>query len=203
MATLEEIKKLRETTGAGINAVREALDSSDGDIEKAKKYLREKGMAKSEKRKGNEAMNGVIGVYIHKGNRVVVVAEVVCETDFASRSEDLLKFANDIALQVAAAYPEFITVESVAEEKITELKEEAMKDLEGKPDNIKENIVKGKLEKYYSEKVLLKQKMFTDENKTVEDYLNEMVAKIGEKIVIKNFYKFEVAQDIAYCSNKL
>jgi elongation factor Ts len=200
MATLEEIKKLRDMTGAGINAVREALTASNGNTEEAIKYLRQKGMAKSDKRKGNEAKNGVLGVYIHTNSRVVVVVEVACETDFAAKSEDMVKFANDMALQVAAANPEFINTDSVSETKINEIKDEAMKDLEGKPENIKENIINGKIEKYYADKVLVKQKLFADDSKTVEDVMNELVAKIGEKIVIKSFNKFEVAQDVLSCS---
>jgi elongation factor Ts len=200
MATLEEIKQLRDMTGAGINAVREALAASNGNTEEAIKYLRQKGMAKSDKRKGNEAKNGVLGVYVHTNSRVVVVVEVACETDFAAKSEDMLKFANDMALQVAAANPEFVNTESVSETKINEIKDEAMKDLEGKPENIKENIINGKIEKYYADKVLVKQKLFADENKTVEDMINELVAKIGEKILIKSFSKFEVAQDVVTCS---
>lgn len=199
MATLEEIKSLRNETGAGINAVREALEHSKGDLDEARKYLRQKGMAKAEKRKDRTAANGVFGVYVHGNNRVVTVVEVSCETDFAAKSPDMLKFANDIALQVAAVNPEFLTVESVSEKKLGELNDTFEKELEGKPDNIKENIMKGKLDKYYAESVLIKQKLFTDEDRTVEDYMNEMVTKIGEKIEIKSFSKFEVAQNVQYC----
>ncbi len=200
MATLDEIKSLRTETGAGINAVREALEASKGDVEEAKKYLRQKGMAKADKRKDRTAANGILGVYVHRNNRVVTVVEVSCETDFAAKSPDMVKFANDLALQVAAANPEFINVESVSEKKLSELNDTFEKELEGKSDNIKENIMKGKLEKYYADAVLMKQTLFTDENRTVEDYLSEMVAKIGEKIEINSFSKFDVAQDIQYCS---
>jgi len=202
MSTVEEIKKLRDATGAGINAVREALKESKGDYDKAIKYLREKGVAKAEKRAGNEALNGVLGVYIHGNNSMVSVVEVLCETDFAAKSEDLKKFANDIALHVAASNPEFINEDSVSEEKVQELKDTAKKDLEGKPENVKENIMGGKLKKYYQEAVLLNQQFFSDDSKTVQDYLNEVVAKIGEKIVINSFTVFKVAQDINVCSLK-
>ncbi len=200
MASMEEIKSLRNETGAGINAVREALEVSKGDIEEAKKFLRQKGVAKADKRKDKTAANGILGVYIHSNNRVVTVVEVGCETDFAAKSPDMTKFANDLALQVAAANPEFLNVEGVSEKKLTELKDTFEKELEGKPDNIKENIMNGKMEKYYAESVLMKQKLFVDEDRTVEDYLNEMVTKIGEKIEVRSFSKFEVAQDVQYCA---
>ncbi len=200
MATVEQIKKLRDMTGAGVNSVREALDTSGDDLEKALAFLRQKGMAKSEKRKDRAASNGVLGTYIHSNNRVVVVVEVNCETDFAAKSADMLKFANDIALQVAATNPRFISVESIPENILNEEKETYLKDLEGKPEEVKTKILDGKLEKFYSETVLMKQVLFTDESKTVEDYLSEMLGKIGEKIVVKSFTKFEVAQDITSCS---
>ncbi|MCA9380763.1 elongation factor Ts, partial [Candidatus Dojkabacteria bacterium] len=151
MATMEEIKNLRNETGAGINAVREALKESNGDMEAAKKYLRQKGVAKAEKRKDRTAANGVLGVYIHGNGKVVTVVEVSCETDFAAKSPDMKKFADDLALQVAAANPEFITVDGVSKEKIAELNDTFTKELEGKPENIKENILKGKMEKYYAD----------------------------------------------------
>lgn len=197
---MEEIKNLRNETGAGINAVREALEASKGNLEEAKKYLRQKGIAKAEKRKDRTAANGTLGVYTHSNNRVVTVVEVSCETDFAAKSPDMQKFANDLALQVAAANPEFLTIENVSKEKISELNDTFEKELEGKPDNVKENILKGKMEKYYQVAVLTKQPLFADDSKTVEDYLNEMTSKIGEKIEIKSFSKFEVAQDVQYCS---
>ncbi|GAB4286114.1 MAG: translation elongation factor Ts [Candidatus Dojkabacteria bacterium] len=200
MATLDEIKRLRSMTGAGISAVKEALDSSGGDEKKALQYLRQKGMAKADKRKDNVAANGILGVYVHTNNRVVTVVEVDCETDFAAKSPDMQKFANDIALQIAAANPEFINIESVSDEKKSEIMDTAEKDLEGKPDNVKESIIKGKLDKYFKDAVLMEQVLFVDDTKTVKDYLNELVAKIGEKIVIRNFYKFQVAQDVKYCS---
>lgn len=200
MATIEEIKKLRDMTGAGINAVREALKETGDDTESALKYLRQKGMAKAEKRKDKSTANGVLGVYIHGNNRVVTVVEVGVETDFAANSEDVRTFANEMALQVAAANPEYILPENIDEKKMSELKDEYTKDLEGKPDNVKEKIMEGKLEKFYKTAVLLKQDLFSNDEKTVEDMISELVAKIGEKVEIKSFSKFEVAQDVKYCS---
>lgn len=202
MATIEEIKKLRDVSGAGINVVREALKESGEDFEAAMKYLRQKGMAKADKRKGNDAKNGILGVYIHTNNSVVVVVEVGCETDFAAKSEDMKVFANNLALHVAAVNPEFISEDSISEEKKNELKDEIDKQMEGKPEEIKEKMLEGKISKYSQDKVLLKQKLFTDDSKTVEDAINELVAKIGEKVEVRSFTKFEVAQDIKSCSLK-
>ena len=201
MASINKIKNLRAETGAGINAVREALDASGGNIDEAKKYLRQKGLAKAEKRKDRSTDNGILGVYVHN-NRVVTVVDIGCETDFAAKSPDMLSFANDLALHIAGANPEFLSVESISKERIEELNDTFEKDLKDEPDSIKENIKNGKMEKYYNESILIKQRLFTDEKKTVEDYLNEMVAKVGEKIEIRSFSKFEVAQDIQYCSNQ-
>lgn len=196
MATVDQIKKLRTSSGAGVNAIREALKETGGDEEKALAYLRKKGMAKAEKRKDNTAEYGVIGTYVHSNNQVVVTVEINTETDFAARGTDVVKFANDIALQVAAAGAQSITTEGIAEDTLKAQKETFEKELEGKPENVKEKILEGKLQKFYSESVLMHQSLFIDDTKTVEDYLNELVAKIGEKIVIKRFVKQTVAEDI-------
>jgi elongation factor Ts len=192
MATVEEIKQLRNMTGAGVNAVREALAASDGSTEKALEYLRKKGMAKADKRKDNETKNGVIGTYIHSNNQLVVLVEASVETDFAAKSPDVLKFAQDMALQIAAMGADYVTVDTIDPVRLSEEKQTFEKELEGKPDGVKEKILEGKLEKFYQDKVLMKQKLFTDENKSVEDYVNELVAKVGEKIEIKYFAKFQI-----------
>ncbi|MDQ6985893.1 MAG: elongation factor Ts [Candidatus Dojkabacteria bacterium] len=197
--TIDQIKKLREMSGAGVGAVRESLTVSNGDEEAAMKFLREKGVAKADKRKGRAALNGVLGVYVHSNNKVVVVVEVNCETDFAAKSPELLKFANDIALQVAAANPTFISRESVDADLLAQEKDTFLKELEGKPEGVKEKILEGKLEKFYTANALLEQTLFTDETRTVKDYISELVAKIGEKVEIKQFSKFEVAQDVVAC----
>ena len=200
MVSIEEIKKLREMTGAGINVVREALAETGDDTEAALKYLRQKGLAKAEKRKDRTTANGVFGVYTHVNNRVVTVVEVGVETDFAANSSDLKDFANNIALHIAAASPEFINPEDITEKKKSELNDEFTKDLEGKPEGVKENIMKGKMDKYYQKSVLMMQESFNEEGKTITDLINDLVIKIGEKVEIKTFYKFEVAQNVSYCS---
>ena len=198
MITVEQIKELRAQTGAGVNAVREALEKSEGDVEQAIKYLREKGLAKGDKRKGKTASNGILGTYIHSNNKLIVVVEVACETDFAEKSEDMAKFAKDLALHIAAKNPKYISVESVDKDVLAAEVELAEKGVENKPAEIKKTIIDGKLDKFYKETVLLKQELFTDETKTVGDYLNEMLVKIGEKVEITQFYKIQVGEVLVY-----
>lgn len=194
MITVEQIKELRSLTGAGVSSVKEALENSNGNTEEAIKYLREKGIAKGEKRKDKVAKNGTLGVYIHNNNKLVVVVEVASETDFAANTPDMQKFAKDLAIHIAAVNPLYVSVEAIDEATLNNEKEAASQGLEGKPENIKESIVNGKLEKFYKETVLLKQPFFVDESKTVEDALNDMVAKIGEKIQITQFYRIKVTE---------
>lgn len=198
MVTIDQIKELRNLTGAGVGAVREALETSNGDVNAAIKYLREKGLAKAAKRKGKVAENGILGTYIHSNKKFVVVVEVACETDFAAKSEDMVKFASDLAVHIAAVSPKFISVESIDKDTLAAEFNAAESGLENKPDEIRKTIVEGKLAKFYQEVVLLKQTLFTDETKTVEDYLNEMVAKIGEKVEITQFYKFQVGEPVVF-----
>lgn len=196
MATIQEIKELRALTGAGVNAVREALEATNGNVDESIKYLRSKGMAKAEKRKGKVAEHGILGTYVHSNNKFVVVVEVACETDFAAKSEDMVKFAKDLALHIAAVNPKYVNVDSIDKDVLEREKVAAEEGLEGKPENIKQTIIDGKLEKFYKENVLLKQNFFSDESKKVEDLLNEMLAKIGEKIEITYFYKFAVGEEV-------
>lgn len=195
---IEDIKKLRDMTGVGVNAVREALEKSEGNFDAAIAYLREKGMAKSAKRKGNMADNGFIAVYTHQNSRFVVVTQVSCETDFAANSDDLKKFANDIALHVAAVNPTYIEVDSVPGDVVDSEKKVFEAEVAGKPAEVKEKIMEGKLAKFFGENVLMEQKLFTDETKTVKDYLNELVAKLGEKIEVSYFYKFSIKDGINF-----
>lgn len=195
MITLDQIKELRSRTGVGVNAVREALEHSNGDMDAAVKYLREKGIAKADKRKDRLASNGILGTYIHPNSRVVTVVEVACETDFAAKSEDMKKFATDIALHIAAVSPKFVNVMSIDKNILAGEFSAAEAGLENKPENVRKTIIDGKLEKFYKETVLMKQNLFSDETKTVEDYLNELIAKVGEKIEVTQFYRFQVADN--------
>lgn len=196
MATIEQIKELRDLTGAGVNAVREALEASNGNIEESVKYLRNKGMAKAEKRKGKVAEHGVLGTYVHSNSKFVVVVEVACETDFAAKSDDMIKFSKDLALHIAAVGPKYVSVESIDKDVLATEMTAAEQGLEDKPENIRKTIIDGKLQKFYKETVLTKQSFFSDETKTVEDLMNEMVVKIGEKIEVTYFYKFSVGEPV-------
>ena len=198
--TIDQIKELRNQTGAGVGAVRDALEASKGDMKEAIKYLRLKGLAKATKRQGNAVENGILGTYVHSNNKVVVVVEVACETDFAAKSEDMSKFAKDIALHIAAVSPKYVAVESIDEDTLAGELKVAEQGTDNKPEEIRKAIIDGKLDKFYQENVLIKQKLFTDETKTVGDYLNEMVAKIGEKIQITQFIKMQVSEAMVISS---
>jgi len=183
-ATVEQIKELREATGAGMLDCREALNHSDGDIEKALEYLREKGLAKATKRAGREASNGTVEVYSHGEGRVGVMVEVNCETDFVARNETFREFAHEVALQIAAESPLWVREEEIPAEILETEREEAkaFAKEEGKPDNIIGKIVEGRIAKYLNDTVLLNQEYIRDDNLTVQDLLNEKVAFLGENM---------------------
>lgn len=195
--SLDEVMKLRKQTGAGINLCKEALEEGDGDFEKAITYIRKKGAAKAEKRSEREAAEGVIGVYHHGvDQRVAAMVELNCETDFVARNDEFRELAHELAMQVAAMKPLYVDRDSVPEEVIEKEKEiyRDSDELKGKPDDIIEKILDGKLEKFYSETCLLEQVYFKDEDKKVKDLLDETVAKIGEKIVVGQIYRMGVGE---------
>lgn len=193
---MEEIKKLRDMSGAGLADSREALEESNGDLDKAFDFLRKKGASKAQSRAHKEAKEGFIGSYIHNG-RIGVMVEVNCETDFVARNEKFQEFARNLAMHIAAANPLYLTSDEVPAEVIKKeeeiYKEELLK--EGKPENIIENILKGKMAKYYEQVCLMNQKYVKDDSKTIEELLQELVASIGEKTVIKRFVRFEIGLD--------
>lgn len=188
------VKKLRDMTGSGIMDCKEALKEANGDIEKAVEILRKKGIVKAEKKAGREVREGVIWSYIHPGNKLGVLVEVNCETDFVARTDDFKNFAKDIAMQIAAANPLAVSREDIDPaivEKEKEIYAEQAK-AQGKPENVIERIVEGKLEKFYQEACLLEQPFVKDPQRTVKDYLTETVAKLGENIVITRFVRFQL-----------
>jgi elongation factor Ts len=197
--SLEKIKELRERTGVGIHQVKEALVESDGDMEEAILYLRKKGMAKAAKRSDNKADNGIIESYIHGDALLGVLVELNSETDFAARNERFKELAHDIAMHIAAADPEYISIEDIDEEVIEKEKQVFMKDLEGKPENVQEKIVEGKLQKFYEQKVLLEQPYVKDDSKKIKDVLNDAVAALGEKIKVGRFARFKIAGGSSSC----
>ncbi len=195
--TASMIKALREKTGAGMMDCKKALEYANGDEEKAIQWLREKGLAKSQKRAGKVAKEGLIGHYIHSNGKIGVLVEVNCETDFVAKNERFKEFVKNIAMQIAATNPLSVSPEDLPKEIVEKEKEIYRKQLEGqnKPDHIKEKIIEGKMKKFYEEVCLLNQPYIRDENMTIQDLLNELVAALGEKIVIKRFVRMEVGEE--------
>lgn len=197
--TAEMVKELRERTGSGMMDCKKALVESNGDMEKAIEYLREKGLATAAKKTGRIAAEGIVDAYIHGGGRIGVLVEVNVETDFAAKNEEFRSFVKDIAMQIAASNPQYVRREEVPEEVIEKEKEilkvQAMN--EGKPANIAEKMVAGRLEKFFKEVCLLEQPFIKDTDKTVQDILNETIAKIGENINIRRFVRYEMGEGLA------
>jgi elongation factor Ts len=195
--TTEMIKDLREATGCGVLDCRSALREADGDFDKATDVLRQKGLAKAARRAGKEASEGVIETYAHGEGRLAVMIEVNCETDFVGRSEDFLNLAHELALQVAAANPLYLTEEDIPQAALDREKQIATsraKD-EGKPENVIPKIVEGYLKKYKEETVLLQQPYVRDNSLTVQDLINEQVIKLGEKVVVRRFVRWELGAE--------
>ena len=197
MYTTKDVVKLREMTNAGMGDCKKALDASGGNMEKAAEWLREKGMASAAKRAGRTASNGVVNSYIHMGGKIGVLVEVNCETDFAAKSEAFNEFAHNVALQIAATAPGYITAEEVPadvlenEKKI--LKAQALN--EGKPEKIIDKMVEGRISKFYEENCLMHQIFVKDSKKKINDLLNELTGKIGEKIQVKRFARYVLGED--------
>lgn len=190
----KQVKELREATGAGILDCKEALEANGGDFEKAATYLREKGMAAAAKRAGREAKEGLIGSYIHAGNRVGALIEVNCETDFVARTDQFQELAHDLAMQVVAAKPSYLTQEDVPAEVLEQEKAvyRAQMADSGKPPEILERIVEGKLQKFYEEACLMEQPFIKDTAMTVSDLVKQRIALLGENIVVRRFVRFEI-----------
>ncbi|HMN61993.1 MAG TPA: translation elongation factor Ts [Anaerolinea sp.] len=194
--TTEMIKKLREATGAGILDCRKALEQSDGDYEKAVDYLREKGLAQAAKRSDRSASEGMIEVYSHGNGRVAVVVEVNCESDFVAREASFRAFAHEVALQVAAAAPQYVKEEDIPEAVLQrEADIAAAKAREdGKPEAIIPKIVEGSLNKFKDEVVLMRQKYIRDESQSIQDLYNGLVVALKENIVVRRFVRWELGQ---------
>jgi elongation factor Ts len=194
--TTQMIKDLREATHAGVMDCRKALESANGDFQKAVEFLREKALAIAAKRAERQASNGIVELYSHGNGRVGVMVEVNCETDFVARSEQFVKFAHEIALQVAASAPKYIKDEDIPAD-VLEHEIKLAKDLaseEKKPEAIIEKITQGRLEKFKDEAVLLRQPYIRDDKVTVGNLLLEQVASIGENIVIRRFARWELGE---------
>ena len=192
--TTSMIKDLREATAAGVLDCKKALEASGGDLEKAKVYLREKGLAAAAKKADRAAKEGLIEAYIHTGGRVGALIELNCETDFVARTESFEELAHDLALQVVAARPLYLAPEDIPPDMLEEEKNVYRVQARemGKPERIIERIVEGKLQKYYQEVCLMKQPFIKDDDLTVQDVLTEIIAKLGENIVVRRFVRFEL-----------
>uniref|UniRef100_A0A7V5XHX7 Elongation factor Ts n=1 Tax=Thermodesulfobacterium geofontis TaxID=1295609 RepID=A0A7V5XHX7_9BACT len=194
--SLELVKQLRERTAAGFMDCKKALEEAQGDIEKAIDILRKKGLAIATKRAAKETLEGVVAAYIHSNKKIGVLVEVNCETDFVARTSEFQEFAHNLAMQIAATNPIAVSREQVPLEILEREKNiytEQLKEA-GKPENIIPKIVEGKLEKFYKENVLLEQPFIKNPDLTIQDLLNELMAKTGEKIVIKRFCRFQIGE---------
>ncbi|MCA9692989.1 MAG: translation elongation factor Ts [Myxococcales bacterium] len=193
-----QIKELRERTGAGLMPCKKALIECDGDLDKAIEYLRKKGLAAAAKKAGREATEGAVYSYIHMNNRVGVLVEVNCETDFVAKTEDFQALCSDIAMQIAAMNPDVVAREEAdtasVERERDILREKAI--AEGKPEKIVDRIVDGQINKWYSEHVLLEQKFVKDDKKTIEQVIKEHIAKLGENIRVRRFVRYELGEGL-------
>ena len=191
------IKENREKTGAGMMDCKKALAETDGNMDKAFDYLREKGLSSVAKKSSRITSEGLVDSYIH-GGRIGVLIEVNSETDFVAKNDEFKRFVRDMAMQVAAVNPKYISREEVPEEELAHEKEVLTEQArqEGKPEKIIEKMVEGRLEKFYEEIVLLDQKFIKDSDKKVKDILNDLIAKIGENIKIRRFVRFEVGEGL-------
>ena len=185
------VKELREKTGAGMMDCKNALKESGGDMEKAVEILRKKGIAKAEKKASREVKDGLIHAYIHPGDKLGVLVEVNCETDFVAKTDEFKDFVHNLAMHIAASNPISIDRETIPQDVVDRemriYKEQAAES--GKPENILEKIATGKMEKFYAENVLLEQAYIRDPEKSIKDYLTEVIAKIGENISVRRFVR--------------
>ena len=198
--TSADVMKLREQTGVGMMDCKKALGEADGNFEAAGKILREIGMASAAKKQGRIASEGVVSSYIHMGGRIGVLVEVNCETDFVARSDAFLELVHDIAMQIAASKPEVVSIEDVDPAKVASEREiltvQAQNDPKPKPAAVIEKMVEGRIKKYYKEVCLLEQDFVKDPSKTIGTLINETVAKIGEKISVRRFVRYEVGEGL-------
>lgn len=194
MSTTEDIKKLREETSVSIAVCKMALEESGGDFEKAFLFLKKESAKIAEKKSERSTSAGVVSSYIHNNDKIGVLVEVRCETDFVARTDEFKEFSQNLAMHIAALDPHFITISDVPEEITQEMLEIFKKDVESidKPEDIKEKILSGKLDAYLKEKSLYSQSYVKNQDTTVEDYIKEMIQKFGENIIVSHFQRFEI-----------
>ncbi len=190
------IRKLREKTNAPMMDCKKALMEAKGDIKTAVDLLKKRGQIVALKKAGRTAKEGAIGSYIHANNKIGVLLEMNCETDFVSRNEEFKKFVKDVCMQVAASSPAYVSREEIPKSVIEREKEIFKEQVKGKPEKVMDKIVQGKLEKFYSEVCLLDQPFIKDDEITIKEYLATLIGKIGENIVIRRFVRFQLGEDI-------
>lgn len=194
--TAKLVKELRDKTGAGMMDCKKALAETEGDLEKATKVLREKGIAKAASKAGRTAKEGAVISYIHPGEKLGVLLEINCETDFVARTEEFKELTKNVAMQIAAANPQVVRREDLDEKALDEerniYRNQALN--EGKPEHIVDKIIQGRIEKFYQEVCLLDQAYIRDQDKTISDLLNETVGKLGENLIIKRFQRFALGE---------
>jgi len=196
--TVDMIKELREKTGSGMMDCKKALNETNGDMEKAIAWLREKGIASADKKSTRIAAEGIVDAYIHAGGRVGVLLEVNIETDFAAKNEDFRRFVRDVAMQIAAMSPRWVSKEDVPADELAKEREICRNQAlnEGKPEKIVDKIVEGRLSKFYQDNCLLEQAYVKDDSKTIATLTKEMIALVGEKISIRRFVRFEMGEGL-------
>lgn len=191
--SIDDIKKLKELTGVGLTDAKVALVEADGNFDKALEAMRKKGLTRAEKKGDREAREGIIDSYVHSG-RIGVIVEVNCETDFVARLDDFKKVAHEIAMQIAAMSPKYVTEADIPAEEMDRVRAEAQERVakEGKPAEIAEKIVDGQVKKHFAEQVLFSQAFILDDSKTVEAYVKENIAKLGENVIVRQFKRIEL-----------
>jgi len=196
--TAAQINELRKSTGAGMLDCKKALEETDGDFEKAVDFLRKKGLAAAAKKAGRAATEGAVGTYIHAGGKIGVMVEINCETDFVAKTDNFQTFLKDIAMHIAAASPQFVRREEVPADVLEREKEiyRSKARETGKPENIIEKIIEGQVNKFYADICLLEQAYVKDPDKTILQYLNETISKIGENMSIRRFTKYVLGEGL-------
>ncbi|MCM8785096.1 MAG: translation elongation factor Ts [Candidatus Omnitrophica bacterium] len=190
----EKIKKLREKTGLSIMECKKAIEETGGDFEKALEILKKRGIEISEKKVDKEVKEGLIGCYVHTNERIGVLIEVNCESDFVARNSEFKELVKNLCLQIAAMKPKWIDIDSIPEDILKKKKEEIKEQFKDKPESVLDKIVEGKLHDFYKDNVLLKQQFIKDEEITIEEYIKSKIAKLGENIKVKRFVRFEIGE---------
>ena len=193
----QQVKELRERTGAGWMDCKAALSETGGEVEQAIAWLRKKGIAKAQRKAGRTTREGAVGSYVHAGNKIGVLVELNCESDFVARTDEFKQLVHDLAMHIAAAEPRFVTREEVTSEVLNKEREiyQEQARASGKPDPVVERIVAGKLEKFYEEACLMEQPFVKDPKIKIKDLLHSLIAKIGENIVIRRFARYQLGEE--------